>query len=71
MLIINSGENTCRITKKAIESLPLSKHEEADTSLMFHAGMRNKVVQKYERVFTFNSCFKLIRMLFSDMVYED
>ena len=52
-LLLNSGENTWSITKETIEGLSISKHE-ADTRLVFHAGMKNEaavVVAKYADVF--------------------
>lgn len=43
-MIINSVEKTWRITKEAIEALPISNHEEVDKKLIFYARMTNEAV---------------------------
>ena len=53
-LIIDSGENILGFTKETIEVLPISNHEEANTRLLFHAGMKSKaavIVVKYVDMF--------------------
>ena len=43
LLIINSVENIqSSITKETIEVFPITKHEQADTRLIFHGGMSNE-----------------------------
>ena len=42
--IINSVEKSRIITKKKIEVLPISNHEEADTKLLFHLRMNNEAI---------------------------
>ena len=51
-----------------IEVLPISNYEEADTRLIFHAGMSNEaaviVAKRYGLVFTSNFWFRSIRICF-------
>lgn len=39
---MNSGENIYSVTKETVEVLPISNHEEADTSLVFLTEMSNE-----------------------------
>ena len=44
-MVLNSGEETWRITKETIEFLPTSNHEEIDKRLILDARMDNVVVR--------------------------
>ena len=53
-MIISNGENIWSITKETIKALPKQNHEEADTRLIFYAGMSNEapiIVAKDTKVF--------------------
>ena len=61
-LIINSGENTWRITKQKIQVIPISSYEKTDKRLIFHARMSNKaalpavIVARDANVFLLLTC---------------
>ena len=60
--MINSGKDTHIIINEKIEVFPISNHEEADTSLIFHARMQTFLLLIY--------AYSSVRMFPATVVYE-